>query len=137
MESFRASAKYNDWHGTVAADNNANGIRQWLEQKEKIKPNEFLLAIKVRLTKHKYKSPAVLALVFEMETAEREFNSVQGTLKSMKGSIPVRKIEIALTPEEFFGLFKEFDVMLTRHGLSLEARKFNPVKKRVKRLRSS
>jgi len=46
MESFKASVQYGDWKGTAAADD-ADGeksIRDYLEKKQLIKPDEFLMA---------------------------------------------------------------------------------------------
>jgi hypothetical protein len=45
----------------------------------------------------------------------------------MTGPIPVREIRLELTLEEFFALFKRFDVMLTWDGLELEGRPFDIV----------
>jgi hypothetical protein len=44
METFKASAQYGDWQGTAAADDAHSDLREYLEGKKLINPNEFLIA---------------------------------------------------------------------------------------------
>jgi hypothetical protein len=43
---------------------------------------------------------------------------------SQGGPIPVKRVEVELTLEEFMGLFKRFSVVLTKKGLDLDGRTY-------------
>ena len=87
-----------------------------------INPDEFLIAATVCVSEHDYNSPYVRAFVFQKGN---DFESVKKALATIKGAIPVRRIVVELTTEEFLGLFKRFHVMLTWHGLQLEKRDYS------------
>jgi hypothetical protein len=122
LESFKASAQYGDWKGTVAADSQPSGLREWLEENKLIEDGEFLVAATLYVSEHNFDSPHVRAFVFENA---RKFESVRDAIAATKGPIPVREVRVNLSTEEFFDLFKRFDVMLTWHGLELEGREYS------------
>jgi|HubBroStandDraft_6_1064221.scaffolds.fasta_scaffold41548_2 hypothetical protein len=121
MESFKASTQYGDWEGTVSADAaQANSLRELLQARGLIKPNEFLVAASFYYSEGE--PNPVRALVFE---GENKYESVQKVLTANSGPIPVREINVELTAEEFLRLFKRFHVMLTWHGFELEERGYS------------
>jgi hypothetical protein len=127
METFRASVQYGDWEGTAAADDASHGTTSfevYLEKKKLIKPNEFLVAASLWVGEnHDNKLGSVLVQAFLFK-GHHDFESLRAALAAAPDPIPVRAVDITLTLEEFIGLFKRFDVMLTWRGLSLEGREF-------------
>ena len=122
MESFKASTQYGDWEGTAAADGaHAITVHEYLQDKGLINPNEFLLATSF------YSSESFTHVRAFMFQGGNNFESVQNTLAGIAGPIPVREVNVKLTPEEFLGLFKRFHVMLTWHGLELEGRDYSVI----------
>jgi hypothetical protein len=120
MEFFKASVQYGDWEGAAAADGaHLISVEEYLEKKGLTKPNEFLIATSLYIEEN-----SVFARAF-LFNGHRDFDSVQNSLAVIKGPIPVRVVEIPLKLEEFVGLFKRFDVMLTWRGLQLEGREYS------------
>jgi hypothetical protein len=119
LEFFKASTQYGDWEGTAKADDQPKSLHTYLEEKGLIGKDEFLLAATIYIGEHSFDSPYIKAFVFEKGS---EYGSVKAQIESTKDPIPVRQVDVSLTAEEFFELFKRFDVMLTWHGLELEGR---------------
>jgi hypothetical protein len=128
MDTFKAGVQYGDWEGTAAADGaDATAVHNYLEEKGLIGKDEFLLAVNLGVGENhggKIGSIFVRAFVFK---GSNNFDTLKPVLDQMTGPIPVREIRLELTLEEFFGLFKRFDVMLTWDGLELEGRPFDIV----------
>jgi dsDNA-binding SOS-regulon protein len=115
MESFTASAQYDDWEGMVAADDAMDSMRKHLQHEGMInEDNEFLVAVSFWL--HEHSSLRLRAFVFHKSPSSR---SVTEELAAVKGPIPVREVTVDLTPEEFLCRFTIFHLILTRrvHGL--------------------
>jgi hypothetical protein len=127
METFKAGVQYGDWEGTAAADGaNATSIEDYLESKGLIKEDEFLIAVKLWVGENhggKLGSTFVRALLVKGQ----ELESVRDALNAIAGEIPVRSVDVAVTLEEFVGLFKRFDVALTWSGLELGERKYRVI----------
>jgi len=119
MESFKASVQYGDWEGTSAADDAHTDLREYLEGEKLINPNEFLIAASF-FADEDYTSVRVF-----MFQGGPDFESVKDRLAAITGPIPVRAVNIKLTPKEFIGLFKRFDVLLTWKGLKLADREYS------------
>jgi len=122
MERFKASTQYGDWKGTVAADEQPSSIRDYLKKNKLIGDHEFLLAATLYVGENSFDAPYIKAFVFEKGN---DYQSVKAALEANKGPIPVRRVDVKLTMQEFFELFKRFDVMLTWHGLELEGREYS------------
>jgi hypothetical protein len=122
MESFKASVQYGDWEGTAAADDaHQTSLTEYFRGKGQISTNEFLIAASLYVSEG---FTNVRAFVFQKE---HNFESVRNALAAIARPIPVREVDVKLTPEEFIGLFKRFYVMLTRHGLQLEGRDYSVI----------
>jgi len=119
MAYFEASTQYGDWEGTAAADDKLrSSLREWLADKGLIEPGDFLIAATLHVLEI---NPYVHAFVFQNG---QDYESVKNALASIEGPIPVRDVRVELTIEEFLGLFKQFSVVLTWHGLQLEGREY-------------
>lgn len=125
-ETFRASVQYGDWTGTVSADNaDKSDLYHLLVSKSLIdKDNEFLLGATLWIGENhggKIQAPYVAAIVTPLDNTH---DNLQEKLEAHGGPIPVRRVELELTIEEFIGLFKRFAVVLTTRGLDLEDRQY-------------
>jgi hypothetical protein len=113
MASFTAGVQYNDWVGTAAADNaDQNDLSDYLRGKGLITADEFLFAVEFYVGENHagtLAKPHVVALVFEASG----FDSTAATLASIKGPIPLRRVEIDLSANEFLLLFKRLSLHLT------------------------
>jgi len=53
--------------------------------------------------------------------------SIAAVIANTRGPIPVRKMKIPLTVDEFVKLFKRFSIMLTRSSVGLEGREYRVI----------
>jgi hypothetical protein len=129
MDDFKAHVQYGDWEGTAAADaSDQLDIHKYLHDKGLLQDNEFLLAVNLwagETNHNKVDYVSVRAFIYE---GENSFDKLELILDQLTGPIPVRSISLSLTLEEFVGMFKRFDVLLTWHGLNLTVRKYDVVK---------
>lgn len=123
-ERFKASVQYGDWEGTAAADDADEIDLDDILSKNGLKSDqEFLLGIEVFIGENhggKVESPYVTVLLVDRGT----FDDVDALLKGTKGPVPVKAVDVELTLEEFFGLFKRFSVNLSRSHLNFIGREF-------------
>lgn len=98
MESnvFHASVQYEDWKGSVAADNaDIVGFYSVLQTKGLMNPDEVLFGIKFY--------SGVKFLLIEAIVGINEKN--------------LRKVNVEMTLEEFFNNFKRFSITLSHEGV--------------------
>lgn len=127
-ERLKASVQYNDWHGTVAADDSdpmRMSVDRYLEKKKLIKPGEFLVAVQLytgsEIKVGKLDEPYIRAYLLDAAGGEK----AQARLDELEAAgepIPVREVVIDVPLEEFISWFKRFSVMLTARNLPLEDR---------------
>jgi len=116
-EIFTASAQYNDWKGTAAAD------------------NSFDKSINDILSDRKLKTGDEILVGVSLYTGENGFVSISAYLIDIGGyenakvyleenPIPaIKKVYVEnLTAEEFLSLFKRFNVAMSLKGLNLTGR---------------
>ena len=116
---FTATAQYNDFNGTVAADrSDQHDIHKLLEEKGLVTDNEFLLSVQFYSSEGFVRCIAIL-----LKDADR-YETVVTALEKIPDPIPVKQVDLQLTPDEFLTLFKRFDVVLNHKGLPLEGRTF-------------
>jgi hypothetical protein len=125
-DTFRASVQYGDWTGTAAADNaDQRDLSDFLATKKIFdRDKEFLIAASLWIGENhggKIQSPCVTAIITLLDST---YDNVSKKLKAVQGPIPVRRVDVELSLEEFIGLFKRFAVVLTRRGLDLEDREY-------------
>ncbi len=125
MGPFRASAQYDDWVGTAAADDiDPSDIRDLLEKEGLIKPGEFIVGITFWLGENhpgqNVKAPYVSALLID----KADFETVAVALQERPDPLLLRKVDVKLTLEQFIGLFKRFSIALCRRGLDITGREY-------------
>ena len=126
MNDFKAHVQYGDWEGTAAADaSDQLEIHDYLRNKGLLHDNEFLLAVNLWSGENshgKIEYVFVRAFIYE---GQDSFDKLKPILDQLKGPIPVRQVRLNFTLEEYVGLFKRFDVLLTWHGLNLTGREYD------------
>lgn len=116
-ETFKASVQYNDWKGTSAADDaDMNGASEWLRESGHIEDGEFLLGIKMFAVENHGKHEDPVSVKFLMATPG-DFENIKSMIESSTGPIEVRSVKIQMNLIDFFGLFKRFDVTLSRDNM--------------------
>lgn len=123
-ETFRASVQYNDWKGTSAADDAGNNdASDWLRENGHIEDGEFLLSIKMFAGENhgKHKDPIFVEFLI---TTPGDFDNIKSMIESSTGPIEVRSVKVQMNLVDFFGLFKRFDVTLSRDNM-LEGREYH------------
>ncbi|WP_329839693.1 hypothetical protein [Stenotrophomonas geniculata] len=124
-DNFSASAQYNDFVGSAAADRaDLSAADNWLKKTGLINHGELLVGYEM------YVSPGLsgasgtitISTSFLLATTD-EFDSFADRVKS-GGNISLRKVTRDLSPVEFFSLFKRFSVTLSSNGI-LEGRDYS------------
>jgi hypothetical protein len=124
MENLKAAVHYGDWEGTAAADHIDTGdVRDLLEAKGVLADDEFIIAVAFYVGENRpgrVQAPAVHVLIAQ----GGDYDTVAAWVKAMPDPLPLRRVDLELSTEEFLGLFKRFNVVLTRRGLDLTGRTF-------------
>jgi hypothetical protein len=119
MQRFHASVQYDDWVGSVAADNSdAGSLRAWMEARGGIPTDEVLVGFDV-FVGEKIPGRAAEARVSAYLMSVEATNSLQAS------DVPtVNEVSFSLTPEEFHSVFKRFALTLTTRHLKLDGRDY-------------
>ena len=127
MSRFKASTKYLDFEGTAAADMADQGsLSEYLKQKSLMFDTEFLVGCRLSIGEnHSHKVGAVFVEAYLMEKGN--FDTVKAAIQSTEGEIPVREVVVDINLDEFVGLFKRFEVVLTREKLELTGRDYRQI----------
>lgn len=116
-----AGVHYNDWKGTFAADNeDLGGVEKWLREQAILKENEALVAVIIHGLHTGNGAAALKALI----TDGAGFDDVKAKIASEdRLSLTERKVEIPI--QDFFRLFKQFQIVFSRKGLELDGRNYH------------
>ncbi|PAA11344.1 hypothetical protein [Pseudomonas fragi] len=117
-ETFRADVQYNDLKGTAAADRHDNrDFSKYLEEKGLIRDNETLIGIELwsgevhgTLQNQPVYVTALVSTGGRYDTIHEEVISGQ--------PVQVRKIDLEMPLNEFFGLFKRFAISISNFDLT-------------------
>lgn len=124
MTYFKATVQYQDWNGTAAADDaDRNSLSDFLRTKGLMTGNEFLIASSLWVGENhggKLGSVGITAYLFD----KPDHASVKAAIDAIAGPIPVRKVDVTVTIDEYIGFFKRFAVLLTRNGFDIEGREY-------------
>ena len=117
IETFKASVQYNDWKGSSAADSaDVARMSKWLEEHGYKENGEFLLGIKMFAGENhgEHKDTVFVELLF---STPGDYENVKTMIESSKGAIEVRSVKVDMSLTEFFGLFKRFDITLSKDSM--------------------
>lgn len=108
-EYFTAGVQYDDYKGTVAADDaDFNSLQKYLDSKKLIKPDEALVGIEVWSGESKDRPITVRAFMFSSNGQTTIDDAIQAP-----GPLSVRAIELEMQPDEFFAFFKRFNIYMS------------------------
>lgn len=122
IETFNAGVQYDDLKGSAAADRADDGdAASFLEERRLIRKGEFLVGIEAYVGTSTIRSGedvkvSATFLIVETSTAGDAY----------KHPVRARKVSLELSPNEFFSLFKRFNVTLSNGG-ELEGREYEGV----------
>ena len=123
-EIFKASAQYNDWKGSSAADSaDQNGPSDWLKDNGHINDGEFLLGVTMFAGENHGVHEDPVYVEFLIATPG-DYENVKSIIEGSTCPIEVRSIKIDMTLNQFMGLFKRFDITLSRDSM-LEGREYH------------
>jgi len=117
MIKFNASVQYNDLKGSVAADEaDMDKASKWLKDSGKINDDEFLVGISMTAGENHgaHRDPVYVSFII---TDLKGYENIPEMLSSVNEPIPIRKVEEQMALNDFFALFKRFEVTLSRGGL--------------------
>lgn len=124
MGKFRASVQYNDWKGSAAADGaDQHDLTKHLKEKGLLNAGEFVVGVEAWIGENHggpSKDPHVTVFV----ASEDSHDTVKQSLDAAADPLDLRKIELEIGLADFFGLFKRFEIVVTRKGLDLEDREY-------------
>ncbi len=122
-EEFRAYGKYEDWSGTVVADDadHTHHIGALLEAKGLIKRDEFLVGFEAEFAEH-FRSNDIKMYVRAFIASTPDFDTTKKEIEGTSGLFPLRTVSFDLPLKEFFDLFKQFTILVERKGLDLTGR---------------
>lgn len=116
-EFFNGSVQYNDWEGTVAADNNFGETIQKILSDRKLKADgEVLIGVSLYTGENGYVSiSAYLVDAADAVTAKEylDANKIPNVKKVNVDNLPV---------EEFLSTFKRFNLAMSWRGMDLIGR---------------
>ena len=116
-DTFKASVQYNDWKGSSAADSaDQNGPSDWIRENGHMNDGEFLLGVKMFAGENHgvHKDPVYVEFLI---ATPGDYENVKAMIEGNAGPIEVRSVRIDMKLSEFFGLFKRFDVTLSRDSM--------------------
>ena len=117
MEEFRAGVQYNDYVGTVAADRHDNNdLLSYLRQRDLIPEGEVLVGVQVSSgavhgpsLEWPFSVKAILAKGANYDSVQAEADKVD--------ALVVREVDLNMSLQELFGLFKRFEICMSLHGI--------------------
>lgn len=117
QEKFYASVQYGDLKGTASADRNDNhSMDKLLKEKGLIQPGEFLIGIEMWSGEVHKQTQDDTVYVTALVTKAEGYDNVKAAVDSGT-PLPVRKIRMDMHLNEFFGLFKRFEICISSGGL--------------------
>ena len=123
---FTAGVQYDDWRGSAAADGaDQADIHKFLEGKKLINTGEFVVGIELYVGAPGIDGdPYVGASAFVVKGADHG-----AALSEMgRGKFDARKIDLETeTLNDFFRLFKRFNIKIMKKGLNLDGREYREV----------
>ena len=117
-EIFTASTQYNDLRGSSSADRtDLDDATQWLRGQEHLYLGELLVGIEAYLSPSgaPQNSPLTIDVTFVLIKSDSFENLPDLVVRS--DSVAVRKVNLEMTPDQFFRLFKRFCITLSSKGI--------------------
>jgi hypothetical protein len=117
QEKFYASVQYGDLKGTAAADHHDKfTMEKYLEEKGLIEKDETLVGISMWSGEVHQRTQDDTVYVTAIVSKGEGYESVKAAVDSGT-PLQVRKIRLDMHLNEFFGLFKRFEICISNYGL--------------------
>lgn len=117
QENFQASVQYDDMKGTAAADrHDSRSMEKYLTQQGLIQEGEFLVGVEMWSGEVHGETQDKPVHVRALVTTTGTFDNFKAAVQS-GNPLHVRKIDIEMPLNVFFGLFKRFAVSISSDGL--------------------
>lgn len=122
QEIFQAGVQYNDMKGSAAADrHDEHTLSTYLNDNNLISADEMLIAIELYSGEtHNRTQDSPVSVTAIVATGEG-YDSISAAVES-GAPLKVRKIDLEMPLNEFFGFFKRFSVTISKNSL-LEGQK--------------
>jgi hypothetical protein len=125
IDTFKASAQYNDWEGTVAADDDSNkAIRELLNERSLIEESELVIGIDFWCGENHgghVQEPYIHALVVQA----KNFDQLKVQIDVSVEPLDIRRVELeGVSVNDFIGLFKRLSINFVQNGLDLVGRTY-------------
>ena len=121
-EVFTAGVQYGDWKGTVAADEAHESLHQFLRNKGVLGEGSYVVAIRF-FSGDNFGGKAGNPWIRFVVADGAGHDDIQSQIAA-EGTLKFKEIDIELSLEEFFALFKRFSIVLTSRDLGLEGREY-------------
>lgn len=117
-ETFTASVQYNDFKGTVAADgHDSKPLFKYLEEQGLLKPNEHLIGISVYSGETFGNSKVTIGLNAYVSASSLTYDELEAALHGTPNDQLLRKIDLTITPDQFFAFFKRFEINMSKKNM--------------------
>lgn len=115
--TFTASTQYCDLKGTSSADNHDNRtMRRYLQERGHLHTNELIVGITMYSGEVHQLTQDRKVDVHVYVVRATNYEDIKALVNS-RDPLPVRRINIEMHLNEFFGLFKRFEVCISNDGL--------------------
>lgn len=117
QENFHAGVQYNDSTGTAAADDHDNrDMSHFLKEKGLIQNDEHVVGIKLWSGEVHGDTQDRPIYVTVFVATPPGLDNIRAAVES-GNPLHVRKIRLEMMLNEFFGLFKRFEICISSHGI--------------------
>jgi len=130
LTRFEAGTQYGDWKGTAAADEFGDATDDFDELFEATGKVDLEEEIMIDFEFYAGEGHFNLAGFFHPKSTSNKLGwvpSLNDDFKDDQKPIPVRKVEVKLTLEEFFKYFKRFNVVLNRSSIDISGRDYEEI----------
>ncbi|WP_095780057.1 hypothetical protein [Mesorhizobium sp. WSM3868] len=133
MVKLKASVQYGDFEGTAAADDGHDqSFHNFLLDKGVLSKDDFVVGVEIWVGEN-HGGPSNPPTIRALVAPAAGFDAFKGSLTRQE-KLRLREVEVELSFEEFFGLFKRFSIVLTKRGLELGGREYEPIESNRNRL---
>jgi hypothetical protein len=117
QEKFYASVQYGDMKGTASADRHDDyTMEKCLEEKGLIQADEMLVGVSMWSGEVHERTQDKTVYVTALVTRAEGYENLKAAVDS-GNPLQVRKIRLDMHLNEFFGLFKRFEICISNGGL--------------------
>jgi hypothetical protein len=117
QENFHASVQYGDMKGSAAADRHDNRcMSRYLEEQGLIQEGEILIGVEMWSGEVHGRTQDRPVFVKAVVATGEGYDNIRAAVDS-GNPLHVRKIDLEMPLDEFFGLFKRFAVTISTGGI--------------------